>query len=203
MGLARSFQRDAACAWFCLCDLRRQLAQPLSGNQGPRRNHALSRRGHWDNKELLRSMWNATLLRASPFGADGQRTSRTLQEPHGPRAALSRCHRRVAGLDISGRATRTSEGLSRNSMGAPIPKETTPSAWSTLIAGGSATDHGGRRRLVRRLGFRPREPDLHIRQLEGRQRSGVLPLCCELLLLYGRYRRKPRPAGRRPLRPFR
>jgi hypothetical protein len=42
MGLARSFQCDQACTRLRLRDLRWQLAQAVSGDQGPGKNHTLS-----------------------------------------------------------------------------------------------------------------------------------------------------------------
>jgi hypothetical protein len=62
MGLARSFQRDEAGARRCLRDLHWKLAQALSSDQGPDKNHTLSGRGHRDSKELLRAMRNAAYL---------------------------------------------------------------------------------------------------------------------------------------------
>lgn len=119
MGLARPFQCDPAGARFRLCDLCRQLAQPVSGDQGAGGNHALSGRGHRDGKELLCPMRNAAHVRTGALGAHGQHTARALQQPHGAGTPLPRCHRRAAGLGISGRAARSPEGLSRNRVGTP------------------------------------------------------------------------------------
>lgn len=170
MGLARSFQCDAARTWFCLRDLRWQLAQPVSDNKGSGRHHTLSRRGHRSGEELLRPVRDAALLRARSLGTDGQHTSRTLQKPHGPRTALSRCHRRVAGLDVSRRTTRASEGLSGNSLGTPLPKEATPSGQPVLTVGNRAWSADP--------WIRPRERVPHIQQIGGRRRSAVLLPCC-------------------------
>ena len=68
---------------------------------GPDGARALRGRGDEDHAQLLLDLRHARDIRARPLAAHGQHPARAVLKPYRPRAALSHCHRGLAGMGLS------------------------------------------------------------------------------------------------------
>jgi len=98
-GLARSFAWQPACAWCCLRDLCRKLAQALPHHRGKTEitrfeDNAPRPREAFADAAARRCFMNA------PLAAHGQHPARAVQWPHRPATALSYRDRRIAGVGL-------------------------------------------------------------------------------------------------------